>query len=344
MYKSIIRPILFAINPETVHHLVVMCLKIGFAIPGFRYLVTKAFAYNHPSLQTNVFGLSFPNKVGLAAGFDKKANIYNHMAAFGFGHVEIGTVNPLPQPGNPKPRLFRLKKDQALINRMGFNNPGVDVFVKNLKKVAPKVIIGGNIGKNTLTPNENAADDYLTCFHKLHPWVDYFVVNVSCPNIKGLNKLTDKDELVKLLSKIQEANQSKAQTKPVLLKIAPDLNHPQLDEVLEIVALTGIDGIIATNTTTSREGLITDAARVEQLGNGGLSGKPLTSKSTQVIQYLNDKSQGKLPIIAAGGIMSADDALEKIKAGASLVQIYTGFVYEGPALIKKINEEIARNL
>ena len=338
MYKTIIRPILFLISPERVHHLVVAVIRIAFRFPGVKTWIKKAFAVENPLLHTELFGLKFPNKVGLAAGFDKQANIYNQMAAFGFGHIEIGTVNPLPQPGNPKPRLFRLTKDKALINRMGFNNPGVEVFVQNLKKQQPEIIIGGNIGKNTITPNHEAINDYLICFNKLHDWVDYFVVNVSCPNIEGLNKLTDKDELVKLLEKIGEANRARKVQRPVLLKIAPDLNEPQLDEVLEIVRLTGIDGIIATNTTTGREGLLTSPDHIEKIGKGGLSGKPLNRKSTQTIRYLAEKSQGQIPIIAVGGIMSAEDALEKIQAGANLVQIYTGFIYEGPALVKKIHK------
>jgi dihydroorotate dehydrogenase len=343
MYKLIIRPVLFLINPETVHHVVVGLLQVGFMIPGVSYLVRKFFAFNDHRLETKLFGLTFPNKVGLAAGFDKQANIYNHMAAFGFGHIEIGTVNPLPQPGNPKPRLFRIKKDKALINRMGFNNPGVDVFVENLRKTKPKVIIGGNIGKNTLTPNDKATDDYITCFEKLHPWVDYFVVNVSCPNIEGLKKLQDKDELVNLLSSISKANSLKDKKKPVLLKISPDLNEPQLDEVLEITEITGIDGIIATNTTTGRTGLTISQAEIEKIGRGGLSGKPLNKISTNIIRYLNEKSGGKLPIIAVGGIMSPQDALEKIEAGASLVQIYTGFIYEGPSIVKRINKALVKN-
>jgi dihydroorotate dehydrogenase len=343
MYKLIIRPVLFLINPETVHHLVVGLLRVGFMIPGISYLVRKSFTFSDPKLETKLFGLTFPNKVGLAAGFDKQANIYNHMAAFGFGHIEIGTVNPLPQPGNPKPRLFRIRKDNALINRMGFNNPGVDVFVENLKKTKPNVIIGGNIGKNTATPNTKATDDYIICFEKLHPWVDYFVVNVSCPNIEGLKKLQDKDELVNLLNRISAANSYKEKRKPILLKISPDLNETQLDEVLEIAEITGIDGIIATNTTTGRDGLSISHEEIEKIGRGGLSGKPLNKISTNIIRYLNEKSGGKLPIIAVGGIMSTQDAIEKIKAGASLVQIYTGFIYEGPSIVKRINKALVKN-
>jgi dihydroorotate dehydrogenase len=344
MYKLLVRPILFLLAPEKVHHLVVSMLHVGFKIPGVKQIITKSFAFNAPSLKVNLFGIDFPNRVGLAAGFDKKADIYNQMAAFGFGHVEVGTVNPLPQPGNPKPRLFRLKKDKALINRMGFNNPGVDVFVQNLKKQKPNLIVGGNIGKNTLTPNDKAIDDYLICFHKLYPVVDYFVVNVSCPNIEGLGKLQDKDELIKILESINQANKEKPKRKPVLLKIAPDLPIGQLDDIIDVVKTTEADGIIATNTTTTRDNLSTEKAVVDSIGKGGLSGKPLTNKATETIRYLHQKSGGTIPIIGVGGIMSPDDAWEKIEAGASLVQLYTGFIYEGPAIIRKINKHLALKL
>jgi dihydroorotate dehydrogenase len=344
MYKLVIRPILFLIPPETVHHLVVKMLHIGFAVPGIRYLIKKAFDFDDPAMGIDLFGIRFPNRVGLAAGFDKKADIYNHLAAFGFGHIEIGTVNPLPQPGNPKPRLFRLKKDKALINRMGFNNPGVDTFVKNIHKYKPRVIIGGNIGKNTLTPNDNAVDDYLICFNKLFDSVDYFVINVSCPNIEGLGKLQDKGELIKIIDAINGSNNKKPVRKPILLKIAPDQTSGQLDDVIEVVERTRIDGIIATNTSTRRDDLLTDESAIEKIGRGGLSGKPLKDKSTQTIKYIFDKTYGKIPIIGVGGIMSPEDAWEKIEAGASLIQIYTGFVYEGPWIVNQINKEISKNL
>ena len=344
MYKTVIRPLLFMFPPETVHHWVVNILHITFRIPGVKKIVRNLYQFDNPALTTELFGIRFPNKVGMAAGFDKQANIYNHLAALGFGHVEIGTVNPLPQPGNPRPRLFRLKKDKALINRMGFNNPGVEKFAENLKKNRPEVIIGINIGKNTLTPNEKAIDDYLLCFQRLYEYADYFVINVSCPNIEGLNKLQDKDELLKIIGAVSEANRSKPVSKPVLLKIAPDLNEKQLDEVIDVVNATGINGIIATNTATTRENLITASDKIEQIGKGGLSGKPLRNKSTETIKYLVKKSNGEIPVIGVGGIMSAEDALEKINAGASLVQIYTGFIYEGPSLIRKINKELLKAL
>ena len=344
MYKSVIRPLLFLFPPETVHHWVVSGLHTAFRIPGIKKLIRNIYRIEDPALETELFGLKFPNKVGMAAGFDKQANIYNHLAAFGFGHIEIGTVNPLAQPGNSKPRLFRLKKDQALINRMGFNNPGVEAFVRNLKRIRPEVIIGGNIGKNTLTPNEKAIDDYLVCFEQLFDLVDYFVINVSCPNIEGLSKLQDKDELIRIIEKISEANNAKPSQKPVLLKIAPDLNDGQLDDVLFVVNHTGIDGIVATNTTTSRDKLTTDNDEIEKIGKGGLSGKPLRDKSTETIRYLVQKSGGKIPVIGVGGIMTPEDAIEKIKAGASLVQVYTGFIYEGPSLPKRINKELLKHL
>jgi dihydroorotate dehydrogenase len=341
MYKSLIRPTLFMFNPERVHHMVVKMLHTGFRIPGVKSLVKRQYHFEDPDMGIDLFGIHFPNRIGLAAGFDKQADMYNDLAAFGFGHIEIGTVNPLPQPGNPKPRSFRLPKDKALINRMGFNNPGVDVFVNNLLKTKPQVIIGGNIGKNTLTPNENAIDDYLVCFNKLFNWVDYFVINVSCPNIEGLGKLQDKDELVKIIEKINEVNRCKAKPKPVLLKIAPDLNDGQLDDIITVVQTTGIDGIIATNTTTTRNGLQTPPEEVEAIGRGGLSGAPVREMSTRTIRYLHNKSEGKIPIIGVGGIMSPEDAIEKLEAGASLVQVYTGFIYEGPAIVKRINKKIS---
>lgn len=343
MYQRLIRPLLFLFDPEKIHHFVSFLLRFGCSIPGMPWLLKKIYLVNHPSLEREVFGIRFPNPVGIAAGFDKEARLFNELACFGFSHVEVGTVTPKGQPGNPKPRLFRLPADQALINRMGFNNAGVNVFADNLRKNKPRLIIGGNIGKNTLTPNDLAIDDYCRCFSELFNLVDYFVVNVSCPNIADLAKLQDKDELIALLNAVQKINHSKPIKKPVLLKIAPDLNKGQLDEVIEIVFETGIDGIIATNTSTLRNDLSTPAERVEEIGNGGLSGKPLRDTSTQVIKYLYEKSEGKIPIIGVGGIMTAEDALEKLRAGASLVQVYTGFVYSGPAIARKINKALLRS-
>ncbi|HXH18005.1 MAG TPA: quinone-dependent dihydroorotate dehydrogenase [Chitinophagales bacterium] len=334
MYKIFIRPLLFLLPPETAHHYTLTLLKVFLKIPLMRNLVRMIYSRNDAKLRRNVYGLEFPNPVGLAAGFDKNALYMDDLACFGFGFIEIGTVTPLPQPGNEKPRLFRLSKDHALINRMGFNNDGVQVISERLKKRKSKIIIGGNIGKNKNTPNENAADDYLKCFTALFDYVDYFVVNVSSPNTPGLRELQDKEPLLKILKTLQEKNNSQSKRKPILLKIAPDLTPRQLDDIIEIAALTKIDGLVATNTTISRENLVTEKRVVESIGAGGLSGSPLREKATGVIHYLSHKTL--LPIIGAGGIMNARDGDEKIKAGASLLQVYTGFVYEGPALVKRL--------
>ncbi len=340
MYQKFIRPILFLLPPERIHRIVAAILPALFFIPGMGWLFRKYFQVNDPALEREVFGIRFPNPVGIAAGFDKEAGLYNALANFGFGHVEIGTVTPLGQKGNPRPRLFRLPEDEALINRMGFNNHGVEAFVKRIKKNRPRVIIGGNIGKNTQTPNEKTVDDYCYAFDQLHHLVNYFVVNVSCPNIKGLNKLQDKGELLKLLHAIQEINNDKLTPRPVLLKIAPDLSNQQLDEIIEIVRETKLDGIVATNTSTGRENLKTNNDTIEAIGQGGLSGKPIRDKSTKTIRYLHEQSGGSIPIVGVGGIADAEDALEKLKAGATLVQVYTGFVYTGPSIAKKINRAI----
>jgi len=305
--------------------------------------LTKVFfpkPIQDPRLERELFGLKFKNPVGLAAGFDKNASLYNELADLGFGFIEIGTVTPKAQPGNPKKRLFRLIKDSAIINRMGFNNNGVLAAVENLKKNKHQLIVGGNIGKNTSTLPENYTADYLECFENLHPYVDYFVLNVSCPNVSSHAKLEDVGYLKELISEVQKINDSKNSPKPILLKIAPDLNIHQLDEIIELVAETKIDGIIASNTSVSREGLKTSKVALDEIGNGGLSGKPIKDKSTEVIRYLSDKSNKAFPIIGVGGIHSADDAIEKLNAGASLVQIFTGFIYEGPELIQQINKKI----
>jgi len=278
----------------------------------------------------------------LAAGFDKDAKLFDELASFGFGFVEIGTVTPLPQDGNPKPRLFRVKDDSGLINRMGFNNQGIEVVVARLRRRKTNIIIGGNIGKNKVTPNEKAVDDYEICFEKLFPYVDYFAVNVSSPNTPGLRDLQEKAPLTALLKRLQELNNAKESRKPILLKIAPDLTTEQLDDIIEIVADTKIDGVVATNTTIDRSSLKTYKKKVDAIGNGGLSGKPVKARSTEVIKYLSDKSNRAFPIIGVGGIHSAEDALEKLDAGATLLQVYTGFIYEGPALVKRINKAILK--
>ncbi len=343
MYKLIFRPFLFLFDPEAIHHFTFRFLKIVFQIPGVKNLVSGYFSIKQPSLRRKVFGIEFENPVGLAAGFDKDAKLIDELACFGFGFIEIGTITPNPQAGNDKPRLFRLPADGGIINRMGFNNEGAIAAVERLKKRKSKIIVGGNIGKNKSTPNEQAIDDYASCFETLYPYVDYFVVNVSSPNTPGLRELQEKEPLRKLLSYVKSLSLSKEKPKPILLKIAPDLSNEQLDDVVEILKETKTDGIIATNTTISRENLVTDKNQIEKIGPGGLSGKPLAKRSTEVIQYLRIKLGKDFPIIGVGGIMSPADALEKIEAGADLVQIYTGFIYEGPGVVGRINKALIGN-
>lgn len=337
---SLIKPLLFKFDPEKVHHFIFKAIKFSLKVPGVKSLWKKWYVIEDKKLERNLFGLTFKNPVGLAAGFDKNAHLFNELAYCGFGFIEVGTVTPKGQSGNPKKRLFRLTQDEAIINRMGFNNEGVEVMIEHLKNKNTNIIIGGNIGKNKVTPNEKANEDYIFCFEALFDYVDYFVVNVSSPNTPNLRALQDKEPLEKLLSELQKLNHLKSNPKPILLKIAPDLTNNQLDDVVDIVASTKIDGVIATNTTISREGLKTKD--VDKIGAGGLSGKPLKQRSTEVIKYLSDKSNKAFPIIGVGGIHSADDAIEKLNAGADLVQIYTGFIYEGPKLVRKINEEILK--
>ena len=313
-------------------------------IPLISNLFRSLYQINDKKLERNLFGLTFKNPVGLAAGFDKNAVLYNELSNFGFGFIEIGTVTPKGQEGNPKKRLFRLKDDQGIINRMGFNNEGLQIAIEQLKKNKGKVIIGGNIGKNTQTSPENYTKDYKECFKGLHPYVDYFVLNVSCPNVGSHAKLNDKDYLLELISACQQLNNKEEKQKPILLKIAPDLNNEQLDEIIELVAETNIDGVIASNTSTTRDNLSVSKERLQQIGNGGVSGKPIKNQSTKVIQYLADNSNKSFPIIGVGGVHSEEDALEKIKAGADLVQIYTGFIYEGPSLVKRINKAILKGI
>ena len=342
MYKSIIRKILFKFDPEAVHYFTFDAIKLLCKIPLVPALIRSLFQVNHPKLERELFGLHFKNPVGLAAGFDKNAVLYNELANFGFGFIEIGTVTPKAQEGNPKKRLFRLQDDKGIINRMGFNHAGLEAAIFQLKKNKKQIVIGGNIGKNTQTLPEAYTDDYLECFSALHPYVDYFVLNVSCPNVGSHAKLNDKDYLEELINAVQSLNTTFKETKPILLKIAPDLNTTQLDEIIALVKATKIEGVIASNTSVSRENLKADAATLESIGNGGVSGQPITSKSTQVIKYLSDNSQKAFPIIGVGGIHSEKDALDKLNAGADLVQIYTGFVYEGPALVKRINKAVLK--
>lgn len=337
MYKLLIRPILFCFDPEQVHHFTFSLIRFLNKIPGFGKLFQSMYEVKNPTLEREVFGLKFKNPVGLAAGFDKDAKLYKELSNFGFGFIEIGTLTPKPQEGNPKKRLFRLKEDSAIINRMGFNNGGVLDAVERLKK-NNGVLIGGNIGKNKNTPNEEATSDYEICFEALFPHVDYFVVNVSSPNTPNLRALQDKEPLTQLLQTLQNLNLAKPIQKPILLKIAPDLTNEQLLDIIDIVNETKIAGVIATNTTLSRVGLQSENKKEM----GGLSGKPLTNRSTEVIRFLSEKSNKSFPIIGVGGIHSTDDAIEKLNAGASLVQLYTGFIYEGPKLIKEINERILK--
>lgn len=340
---SILRKILFFFDPERVHYFTMNSLSLFLKIGFVRKIFKKKFIIHDSELVTNVFGLDFPNPVGLAAGFDKNAKYINELSYCGFGFVEIGTLTPKGQSGNPKKRLFRLKKDKAIINRMGFNNDGVEIAIEHLKKARKNgVLVGGNIGKNKVTPNENANNDYLFCYHALFDFVDYFVVNVSSPNTPNLRALQEKEPLERLLSTIIKENNKKPKQKPILLKIAPDLTNEQLDDIVDIVLKTKIHGLITTNTTISREGLVTSVDSLDKIGAGGLSGKPLLTRSTEVIKYINKKSKGGIPIIGVGGIHSAEDAIEKLKAGAVLIQLYTGFIYEGPSLIRKINEEIIK--
>ncbi len=343
MYKVIVRNILFLFDPEKVHYFSFFWIKKINQVRFLNALIKHFYAFEHPKLERTVFGLTFKNPVGLAAGFDKDAVLVDELANFGFGFTEIGTLTPKPQDGNPKKRLFRLVKDQAIINRMGFNNKGVIQAIEQLKTRKSNIIVGGNIGKNKATENEDALSDYSFCFQALYPYVDYFAVNVSSPNTPNLRDLQEKAPLTHLLSELMKLNNAQPIPKPILLKIAPDLSQHQLDDIIDIINSTKIAGVIATNTTIERGNLLTDTNKVTEIGNGGVSGKPLKDKSTEVIKYLHKKSNGAFPIIGVGGISSPEDAIEKLEAGASLVQIYTGFIYEGPGFVKRINKAILSN-
>ena len=349
MYKRILLPLLFRFDAETIHHTVTTLLKLALSIPGISAICQKLYGINDPRLARTVFGLTFPNPIGMAAGFDKNAELVSELSDLGFGFVEIGTVTPRPQPGNPRPRLFRLKADGGLINRMGFNNKGANLAAAKLRHFNSNrggrlVIVGGNIGKNKDTPNEDALTDYLIGFRELVDTVDYFVVNVSSPNTPGLRDLQEREPLTKLLTALQRENRQQVVPKPILLKIAPDLTNGQLDDIIAIVTETGIAGVVATNTTISRAQLVTDSDVVATLGAGGVSGLPLRERATEVIRYLHQQSGGTFPIIGVGGIFSPEDVQEKLRAGASLVQVYTSFIYEGPGLAKRINQELLRGL
>jgi len=334
------RSFLFLFSPEFAHNLTFFLIRVFFKIPFVKNIEKSRYCISNKKLERNIFGLSFQNPVGLAAGFDKNAKLINDLDAFGFSFVEIGTVTPKPQYGNKKPRLFRLNKDRALINRMGFNNDGLDEVILRLKKKKTNIIIGGNIGKNKITPLEKSVEDYEKCFNDLFKYVDYFVLNVSSPNTPQLRELQKKDKLEVLISSIQSINNTKSFPKPILIKISPDLDLKSLDEIIALVKKYNISGIVATNSTNKRDGLKTNFNKVDNIGPGGLTGSPIKEMSTNMIKYIYQKSSGSIPIIAVGGIMSADDAIEKIEAGASLIQLYTGFIYEGPLIVKRINKAI----
>ena len=342
MYKLLVRPLLFSFDPEWVHYLTLNALRLLNKIPFSSWLFRKIYSYQNSSLEKELFGIKFKNPVGLAAGFDKNGKYIKEMSNLGFGFIEIGTITPKPQPGNPKKRLFRVQNDLAIINRLGINNDGNILCAERLKKNNSDVVIGGNIGKNTATSNENADTDYIQNFEILHQYVDYFVLNVSCPNVSNFTKLQDVEFLRKLIPQLKKINSSKPKKKPILIKISPDLNQDQLDETIDLILSENLDGIIATNTTTSRNNLKTNKSKIEKIGNGGLSGEPLKNKSTEVIRYISKKTNGNLPIIGVGGIMNPKDALDKIKAGADLIQLYTGFIYEGPSIVKKINQYLSK--
>jgi len=340
MYKHIIRPLLFLCNPEKIHGFTMGLLRFYQKIRIFNPLIRALYQKKDKKFEREVFGIKFPNPIGLAAGLDKDGEAIDMLGMLGFGFVEVGTVTPVAQPGNPKPRLFRLKKNKGLINRMGFNNAGVEELVKKLKQKYTNIIVGGNIGKNKVTPNENATSDYIKDLQALHDYVDYIAINISSPNTPNLRELQNKEPLKELLSALKAEDAKFDKRKPILLKIAPDLTNEQLDDIVEIVRETGIDGIIATNTTISREGIDYTPEEIAAFGNGGMSGQPVKKRSTEVIRYLSQKTNGEIPIVGVGGIADADDVREKLEAGASLVELFTSFIYEGPACVKKILKKL----
>jgi len=343
MYRLFIRPLLFLVPPEVIHHWLTGTIRFVFRIPGVPGLVRSVYGVRNPLLKTSFLGMEFSNPVGLAAGFDKNGEVFNEFSDFGFGHIEVGTVTPKGQSGNPRPRSFRIPADKGLINRMGFNNLGMDALVNRIRKKRRRgIILGGNIGKNTLTANDLAVDDYAACFEALYGHVDYFVVNVSCPNISDMHALQDQEGLEAILGRLAALRDLQKDFTPILLKISPDLNNSQIDTSLAIVEKYGIDGIVATNTTIRRDGLKTADKRIRSIGNGGMSGGPVTRRSLEVVRYVAGKTGGKLPIIGVGGIMTTEDALNMLDAGATLVQVYTGFIYNGPGFVRRINKAILK--
>lgn len=342
MYKQIIRPLLFSLNPETAHNLTFFALKALRYIPLARQFVRMIYSRKTPDLEREVFGLKFRNPVGLAGGLDKNGEFYNDLGNFGFGFVEIGSLTPEPQPGNPKPRLFRVVKDRAIINRMGINNKGIRNAVENLKRMKPDVLVAGNISKNTSSINEDAVKDYESAFALLYDFVDMFVLNISCPNVSGLSALQDVSFLSEIVDKLLNLRMYFDEYRPILIKVSPDISHQQLDEIIDYSLMSGVDGIVAGNTTRSREGLTLPQEKIDEIGNGGMSGAPLFRKNLELVRYIHEQSRGKLPIIGVGGIMSGEQARQMLDAGASLVEIYSGFIYEGPSLVRKINKYLQK--
>lgn len=343
MYKKLIRPLLFLINPETIHHLMVRCLSISKYIPFLSLIMRCFFRKSNPILEREVFGLKFPNPVGIPAGFDKDCEVFNELSNLGFGFVEVGTVPPKAQEGNPKPRVFRIIEDNAIINRMGFPSKGVRYCVKGLKKgKRHNFILAGNIGKNSATSNENAVDDYLASFRAMYDYVDFFVVNLSCPNVKDLAKLQDSRSQKEILEALTNFRRGQNDYKPICVKISPNLTHAQIDSTIEVMKSTNIDGIVATNTTTSRDGLTISKEKIDAIANGGLSGTPLTKKAIETVRYIHQTTDGVFPIIGVGGIMTPQDAIDMLDAGASLIQVYTGFIYNGPCFARKICKELIK--
>lgn len=343
MYK-LIRPLLFCFSPERIHALTIRLLKVIKYIPFSDYIIRLFFSYKNTKLEREVFGIKFKNPVGLAAGFDKNGDTYNLLSNFGFSFIEIGSLTPKAQEGNPKPRCFRLPEDQAIINRMGINNNGVKYAVEYIKNNKPHCIIGGNLSKNTWVSNEDAPKDYEKSFATLYDFVDYFVLNVSCPNVKNLDKLQDINYLSEIIDRLLTLRRYFDDYRPILLKLSPDIPVKLLDEIIDLMLVSGLDGVIATNTTRSREGLLSSKAAIESIGDGGLSGAPLFTKSLEFVQYISKRTNGQLPIIAVGGIMTPENALQMLQAGASLIQIYSGFIYNGPGFVRKINKYLAKKI
>lgn len=336
MYKTLIRPVLFKFNPEVAHNLTLNGLKVLRRIPFARNIVRLIYKREHPNLEREVFGIKFPNPVGLAGGLDKNGEVYNELSDFGFGFVEIGSLTAKPQPGNPKPRLFRVVKDKAIINRMGINNHGVTQAIRNINSNHPRVIIAGNIAPNSSSQGEQVTEDYKTAFSLLYDFVDMFVINISCPNVVGLTSLQEVSSLSDIMDNLLNMRTGFDAYKPILLKLSPDLTHSQIDEILDYALVSGIDGIVAGNTTRSRDGLTIPEEKIKEIGNGGMSGAPVHQKNLEMVRYIYGKIGNKLPIIGVGGIMTPEQAKEMLDAGASLIEIYTGFIYEGPAFVEKI--------